>query len=140
MAATPPSGKAAAKQSIVAIVVVAAALIIGILLIVKFAVSTYGGRTLKGEAVMSDKAVAERLKPVGTVVYGETVAPPPLPVAAAPARPLKTGQEVYNQVCIACHSTGVAGAPKLKVETLRMLAASCAQAGVALMTFSTERT
>ena len=35
------------------------------------------------------------------------------PEAAAPAQVvLKSGEEVYKQVCLACHASGVAGAPK----------------------------
>jgi cytochrome c5 len=49
------------------------------------------------------EAVAERIKPVAqlTVSSGE---------AAGGAA--KTGEEVYQSVCTACHSAGVAGAPK----------------------------
>ena len=32
--------------------------------------------------------------------------------AAAPAKP-KTGKEIYDSVCMACHATGAAGAPKV---------------------------
>lgn len=39
--------------------------------------------------------------------------PPPAPEAAAPAADmLKSGEAVYKQVCLACHASGVAGAPK----------------------------
>jgi cytochrome c5 len=57
-------------------------------------------------------AVAERIRPVGQVYLpGEEqqVADPvaePEPVATA-----MTGPQVYNSACLACHSTGVGGAP-----------------------------
>jgi cytochrome c5 len=66
---------------------------------------------------MSDGAVAQRIQPVGQVQIGEvsgtTDAAPPGPVAAASAAPSsKSGEEVYKQVCAACHTTGVLNAPK----------------------------
>jgi len=47
-------------------------------------------------------AIARRLQKVGMVEIGE---------AADPNRPLRTGEEVYNAQCSACHATGTAGAP-----------------------------
>lgn len=48
------------------------------------------------------------------------VSAPPPPKVAAPSEivipasvNLMQGQQVYNAVCLACHSTGAAGAPKL---------------------------
>jgi len=61
-------------------------------------------------------AVAERIAPVGKVYLpGQEhegtapvveAVPEPEPVAAA-----NTGPQVYNTACLACHSTGVGGAP-----------------------------
>lgn len=69
----------------------------------------------------SPQAVAERIKPIGqvrTVKPGEE--PPPLETetvaataAGTPASTEKTGEEIYNSTCVACHATGAAGAPKL---------------------------
>lgn len=58
-----------------------------------------------------EKAIAERLKPVGEVCIegkGNCAAPAPA-VAAGP----RSGDAVYNAACVACHSAGVAGAPKM---------------------------
>ncbi len=60
-----------------------------------------------------EKAIAERLKPMGEVCIegkGNCAAPAPA-VAAGP----RTGEQVYGGACIACHSSGVAGAPKMGV-------------------------
>ncbi len=53
-------------------------------------------------------AIAERIKPVGSLcMQGQPCA------AAAVAAGPRSGEEVYNASCMACHSTGAAGAPKL---------------------------
>jgi cytochrome c5 len=71
-------------------------------------------------------AVDERTGPVGRVsITGEEPAPAAAPAAgsagdAAPAADapaevakVRDGEEVYNTACMACHSSGAAGAPKL---------------------------
>ncbi|MBT8149528.1 MAG: cytochrome c5 family protein [Pseudomonadales bacterium] len=56
-----------------------------------------------------EEAIAERIKPVGTVcVAGDPCA---AGLAMASAEP-KSGEQVYNQACMACHASGAAGAPK----------------------------
>jgi len=52
---------------------------------------------------MSDESVAQRLKPVGEVVVA---------AAAGDAAVLRTGQQVTEAACAACHTTGVLNAPK----------------------------
>ncbi len=60
------------------------------------------------------KAVAERVKPVGEVYVGSVPAEAgvqaaaPVQVAAADL----SGEQVYQQVCAACHAAGVLNAPK----------------------------
>ncbi len=55
-------------------------------------------------------AIIERIKKVGSVcVEGDECASAPAPSASAGAR---SGSDVYNASCTACHSTGVLGAPK----------------------------
>jgi len=57
--------------------------------------------------------IQENIKPVGQVNVGSApvsgVAPEAVAAAAAP----RSGDQVYNASCLACHSTGVAGAPKV---------------------------
>jgi cytochrome c5 len=117
------------------IVVVLLAFLIPIILIVMIASFATGG--LKVDSRSSDAsatAVAERLKPVGSVVIGEI---PALAAGAAPAGatpavkstngvPAKTaaasgpgaGKKLYDTVCIACHAAGIAGAPKTGDKTV----------------------
>ena len=73
-----------------------------------------------------EEIVVENIKPVGEVyIAGESepeAAPAPASEAAhesgadtaatAAAGP-KSGEEIYNSTCLACHGTGAAGAPKL---------------------------
>ena len=63
-------------------------------------------------------AVAERIRPVGDVYLPgeEAQAAAPVVEAAADPEPVATamtGPQVYNTACLACHGTGVGGAPML---------------------------
>lgn len=63
-------------------------------------------------------AVAERIRPVGQVYLpGEeqTAGAPVLETAVEPepVATLMSGPQVYNTACLACHGTGVGGAPIL---------------------------
>jgi cytochrome c5 len=58
----------------------------------------------------TDEEITNRLEPFGTVCRsGEECGT----TAAAVATGRLSGEQVYNQFCFACHSTGVGGAPKL---------------------------
>lgn len=72
----------------------------------------------KGDAMESDlrvqKAVSERVKPVGEVYIGsvpEGVAAPAAAATQVAAADL-SGDQVYQQVCASCHAAGVLNAPK----------------------------
>lgn len=73
------------------------------------------GFGLTAGAVMAsvDEEILKRIEPVGQVcLQGEdcgNAAPATAEVSSGP----RSGAEVYNAVCTACHSTGAAGAPKL---------------------------
>jgi cytochrome c5 len=115
----------------IGIVVGAAALIVGIILMTHFAIGMYGGRARKDDPAMSDAAVGKRLAPVAqlTLDPNAAAAPAAAPAAATnvaavtpaavppPAAPAAgagaNGKSTYDSVCLACHGSGVAGAPKL---------------------------
>ena len=60
-----------------------------------------------GQNSMAVQVANENIKPVGTVVVaGESSG------SAAAAAP-RSGGDVYNSYCMACHTTGAAGAPKV---------------------------
>jgi cytochrome c5 len=56
-------------------------------------------------------AIEERIKPVGeNCLLGDSSCGG---AAAAASSGPRSGEEVYNAACLACHATGAAGAPKL---------------------------
>lgn len=55
--------------------------------------------------------IAERLKPVGDVCVEGTECDAAAGAATASSGP-RSGEEVYNTFCTACHGTGAMGAPK----------------------------
>ncbi len=64
-------------------------------------------------SILSDRATAERLQPVGSVcVEGEDCGTAVADAGAASGEP-RDGETVYNSGCAACHATGAAGAPKI---------------------------
>src|SRR5688572_15992337 len=104
------------------IVVVVLAFVIPIAAIFTIIHFVMGNEKSLSTPAMSDKAIAERIKPVGSVPDVEkgpsplVPAPAPVTVAAAGAtgKPAAAGgKAVYDANCQACHAAGVAGAPKL---------------------------
>lgn len=70
--------------------------------------------------------IEEQIAPVGSVVVegqSEPASPPPGESTVAVVAPeaevvtvaVISGEEIYNSACMACHTTGVAGAPKIGV-------------------------
>ena len=57
-------------------------------------------------------AMEERIKPVGESCMEGDSSCGGAAAAGASSGP-RSGEDVYNSACMACHSTGVAGAPKL---------------------------
>ncbi|CAM2889801.1 cytochrome c5 family protein [Vibrio ordalii] len=72
---------------------------------VLFAALTFSSVALASTQAEYD-AIAERIKPVGNVYLAGSE-----PVVAVPSGP-RDGAQVYGTFCIACHSTGISGAPK----------------------------
>lgn len=86
---------------------------LGILVLaIKLSGETQGEYTRDSEEFQA--GVAERIRPIGQVYLpGQQLAAPTVETAAEPepVATLMTGPQVYNGACIACHSTGVGGAP-----------------------------
>jgi cytochrome c5 len=72
----------------------------------------------RAEDPVYQRQVEERIQPVARVAIAgqdnSSLAPPAAAAAvAATAAADLTGEQIYNQACVACHGAGVAGAPKL---------------------------
>ena len=108
------------------IVVVVLAFLIPVLSIIMIAELATGGLKFDPKSsVMSDAAVAERLKPVGSAYVGDVPASAAgadvkaasggaVQTASGPAKAggAVDGKALYQSVCTACHGAGIAGAPK----------------------------
>ena len=87
-------------------------------LVIPVAIAVLGAQLVTGQkhidTTEAKTSVEQRIRPVGALVKFDG-APPP---AAAPAAvttvalKAKSGEEVYNGACVACHGAGIAGAPK----------------------------
>lgn len=89
------------KQLILAVVASFVIPIAAIVLLVSYVTTSF--RPAAGTQSLEAEAVAGRIQPVGTVEIRD----------ASDVAALKTGEQVYQVQCAACHTAGVAGAPKL---------------------------
>lgn len=78
------------------IITVLLAFLVPVLLMIMLSQWVTGDKKIAKE---NEQAVAERIKPVGSLVL-------------AGPKIVLTGEQVYNTVCTACHGSGLAGAPK----------------------------
>ena len=60
---------------------------------------------------LSEEAIANRIAPIGDVYIDGEIVTASVKKAAAPSGP-RTGESIYNTFCVACHGSGVLGAPK----------------------------
>lgn len=88
------------KQLIVTVLLAFIVPIIVIILLVSWVTS--GTRTAAGSDALGPEATALRIAPVARIELVDATAP----------RVMQTGEQVYNAVCAACHTAGVAGALK----------------------------
>lgn len=79
---------------------------IAVFLIVKLVLSIQSSHVNMDDPVNQDKAVRARIAPVGVVNVRDANQP----------QAEKTGEEVYQAVCSACHGSGALGAPKLNAR------------------------
>jgi cytochrome c5 len=88
------------KQLILAVFFAFIVPIIAIVLLVSFVAADK--QPAAGSDAFAAEAVARRIQPVGHVEVKDV----------SDASALKSGEQVFNAQCVACHGTGVAGAPK----------------------------
>jgi cytochrome c5 len=89
------------KQLIVTIVASFVIPVVVIIMLTNFV--AFGTKSGAGSDGMSAQAVAQRIAPVGTIEVKDVNDP----------SAMKTGQQVYQAQCAACHATGALNAPKL---------------------------
>lgn len=88
------------KQLIVTVVLAFALPILIIILLVNMVAS--GAKVGAGSDTLTEEAVNQRIAPVAGFEFVDANAP----------KVFKTGEQVFQAVCTACHAAGVAGAPK----------------------------
>ncbi len=93
------------KQLIVTIVLSFIIPIVVIIMLVSWVTS--GSSKAPGSDSLSPEATSLRISPVAQLVIIDSNAP----------KVLKTGEQVYNSACMACHAAGVAGAHKFGDKT-----------------------
>ncbi len=89
------------KQLIVTVVLAFVVPIAIIILLVNMVTS--GTKVGAGSDTLSSEAVTKRIAPVAGFALVDANAP----------KVFKTGEQVFTAVCTACHTAGVAGAPKI---------------------------
>lgn len=92
------------KQLILTVVASFVLPVVVIVLLVNYVASS--DRAGAGSDGMSEQAIEARIQPVGTVELRDS---------SGPAQ-VRTGEQVYTNVCSACHANGAAGAPKFGDE------------------------
>ncbi len=90
-------------------------------LVVPVAIAILGAQLVTGhkriDTTEAKKSVEQRIKPVGELVKFDG-APPVAAAVTTVALKAKSGEEVYNGACVACHGAGIAGAPKIGDKAL----------------------
>jgi len=89
------------KQLVVTIVL---SFVIPVIVLILLAnMVTFGSKGGSGSDAATPEAVSKRLAPVAGFEFVDATAP----------KVFKTGEQVFQAVCTACHTAGVAGAPKV---------------------------
>ena len=89
------------KQLIVTVILAFIVPVILIFLLINLVLS--GSSRGAGSEALSPEAIASRIKPVAGFALVDANAP----------KVFKTGQQVFESTCSACHGAGIAGAPKV---------------------------
>jgi cytochrome c5 len=92
------------KQLVGAVVASFVLPVVAIILLTNFV--NFGDKSGAGSDGMSAEAVARRLQPVGSIEIKD----------ASDPGALKTGEQIYQAQCSACHATGNLGSPKFGDE------------------------
>ena len=105
MSAHDQMSKTTPLQFIIALVGALVPVLLALFLIAQYVLGYSGTHSSKEDPASANKAIAERIKPVGEIAEG--------PATGGAAKVEKSGEEIFNAVCTACHTPGAAGAPKI---------------------------
>lgn len=105
MSAHDEMSKTTPQQFIIALVGALVPVLLALFLIAQYVLGYTSTHSSKEDPVAANKAIVERIKPVGELAEG--------PATAVAAKVEKSGEEIFNAVCAACHTPGAAGAPKV---------------------------
>lgn len=105
MSAHEEMSKTTPQQFIIALVGALVPVLLALFLIAQYVLGYSSTHSSKEDPASANKVIAERIKPVGELAEG--------PATGGAAKVEKSGEEVFNAVCTACHTPGVAGAPKI---------------------------
>lgn len=89
-------------QQLIAAVVASFVIPIGLIILLVNYVA-FGDKPAAGSDGLAAEATARRIQPVGSVEIRD----------ASDVASLKTGEQVFQAQCTACHTSGAAGAPKI---------------------------
>jgi cytochrome c5 len=92
------------KQLVVTVVASFVLPVVIIIMLINFVV--WDSKPAAGSDGLSAEAVARRIQPVGVSEYKDPT----------DVKSMKTGEQVFQAQCSACHATGAAGAPKVGDE------------------------
>lgn len=95
--------KATPQEVLVSVVLGLAAPLIAIVLILFLVNSIQGGQVDEDTPEIAEKAVLKNIAPAAKLAARD----PNAPVVA------RSGEEVFNETCTSCHSSGALGAPKV---------------------------
>lgn len=98
----PHEGPIRTPQQLITAVVFAFVVPIAVIILLASYVSS-DTRPAAGSNLMTSEAIAARIQAVGTVQIKD----------ASDAAALRTGEQVFAAQCTACHTAGLAGAPKM---------------------------
>jgi cytochrome c5 len=96
--------QATPQEVIISIVAGLLAPLLAIFLVIQLVLSIQDNHKPDTTSEAAQKAIAERIKPVAQLAALDANAP----------KVEKSGQEVYDAVCTACHAAGALGAPKFE--------------------------
>jgi len=99
----PEMEKTTLSQFLIALVGALIPVLIAVFLIFKLVMGIQATHVASNDPKGAEAEIARRLKPVGEVAIGE---------AKPDAGAVVDGKKVYEGLCIGCHGSGAAGAPK----------------------------